>query len=121
MIAWHNVKHCREAGGEGYYIDTYYLRNLGPEAIPALDWLSQRVPNTATGNLSGLGAMVLREQLRYDLSEWRTWTYRKSQLKQSTSNSDNSENPSRDARVHEGGQVPRAIAAVPSQIPQAQP
>ena len=71
-IAWHNARHCREAGGEGYYLDWSYMQQLGPEAIPALKWLQARgIAQTKNDALS-----KLESQVSLQLQNWRGWTYR---------------------------------------------
>jgi hypothetical protein len=37
LIADYNVSHSREAGGKGVQIDTNYLSQLGPQALPAIE------------------------------------------------------------------------------------
>jgi len=78
MIAWYNVRHCREATGQGVALDVDYLKEIGAEAIPPLQWLMQR-----TGS-QGLNEPILqlKKSLRADLSEWRHWTWRKQVLSQ---------------------------------------
>jgi hypothetical protein len=71
-IAWHNGRHCREAGGDGYYLDWKYMKQLGPEAIPALKWLqTQGISQTKNDPLTTLEA-----QVSLQLQNWRGWTYR---------------------------------------------
>ena len=76
LIAWHNVKHCRELGGQEYYLDVAYLHSLGPEALPPLDWLAQRAPQTNIGAAANSYAINLRWQLIDQTRNWRSWTYR---------------------------------------------
>jgi hypothetical protein len=78
MIAWYNVKHCREVTGEGVFLDLEYLRQLGPESIPALVWFSKRPPEvTALSSRAAAFSQQLQAELSRDLSDWRGWTYRK--------------------------------------------
>jgi hypothetical protein len=37
VIADYNVSHSREPGGKGIQIDTNYLSQLGPQALPAIE------------------------------------------------------------------------------------
>jgi hypothetical protein len=71
-IAWENARHCREAGGNGYYLDWSYMQLLGPEAIPALKWLQRRgVHPTKCDPLP-----LLQNQIATRMENWRGWTYR---------------------------------------------
>ena len=36
-IAFYNVRHAYEVTGDGTPLDLYYVNDLGPDAIPALD------------------------------------------------------------------------------------
>lgn len=75
MIAWYNARHCREISGEGVNIDLAYLEMLGPEALPALEWLAPRIP-TVLGQQANTASNVLRAQLKQQVSDWRGWTLR---------------------------------------------
>ena len=44
FIANYNVKHCREFKGKGYYLDIYYLYNLGVDSLPALIKYQEKDP-----------------------------------------------------------------------------
>lgn len=78
MIAWYNVTHCREIKGQGVWIDLYYLRHLGPESIPALEWLSKQ-PSAprVTAEKSAEYSQYLLAELQHQLRDWRGWTYRR--------------------------------------------
>jgi len=78
MIAWYNVRHCREVTGQGVALDVDYLKEIGPEAIPPLQWLMLRTGNP---NLNH-PVTELKNSLRSDLTEWRHWTWRKQVLAQ---------------------------------------
>lgn len=78
MIAWYNVKHCRETTGQGVWIDLGYLRQLGPESIPALEWLrNQPSAPRVTVERSAAFSQQLQSELHRDLQDWRGWTLRK--------------------------------------------
>ncbi len=74
LIAWHNVRHCREAGGAGVVLDVDYLRQLGPGAAPALRWLVGQVRDPAiamtASTLSDAGGL----QARAWMADWRGFT-----------------------------------------------
>jgi hypothetical protein len=75
LIADFNVRHCKEVTGEGAPIDYAYLRELGPEALPALRWLGGRpgVDSDAVLLVSG----QLHDELQSQLKDWRGWSYRR--------------------------------------------
>lgn len=87
MIAWYNVQHCREIAGDGVGIDVVYLRGLGPEAIPALEWLSGKVGNAPIGVAALNTVEVLKPVLSRQMSNWRGWTLRNYVLSDTTSTS----------------------------------
>lgn len=87
MIAWYNVRHCREIAGEGVGIDVGYLRTLGPEAIPALEWLSARTAGAPVGIAASGTAQALKNDLTRQMSNWRGWTLRNQALTTDQNNS----------------------------------
>ncbi len=82
-IAWHNVRHCREAGGRGAPIDLAYLNELGEASIPAIVWLADRIPTgpIRTEAIYRIGS--LRGELRERLADWRGWTFLRQKLEKS--------------------------------------
>jgi hypothetical protein len=77
-IAAHNVRHCREAGGGGPSLDLAYLRELGPEAIPALRDYA-RLEHAQQKEATRL-AEELTNDLRRELFNPRAWTWRRAAL-----------------------------------------
>jgi hypothetical protein len=78
VIARFNVEHSREISGQGMELDLYYLRELGPTALPALDDYIARVAHP------GL-AWSIRNDLAFEgwedgRSDWRGWTWRQQRL-----------------------------------------
>jgi Domain of unknown function (DUF4173) len=73
LIADYNVSHSREAAGKGVEIDTYYLANLGPHALPAIDKAIA---------LRGYDPDLVRrrdwlvQQHRMEMASWRAWGFR---------------------------------------------
>jgi hypothetical protein len=80
MIAWYNVRHCEEIGGNGPRLDVSYLRSLGPECMPALVWLNGQSPRGTIGREALDTARTLRDGLENDLETWQGWTWRRSRL-----------------------------------------
>lgn len=76
MIAWYNARHCREITGAGVNIDVSYLRDLGPEAIPALEWFSGKTGDTPVSNAASIAGESLKSGLQRQMSNWRGWTLR---------------------------------------------
>lgn len=73
IIADYNVSHSREATGTGVAIDLYYLLNLGPQALPAIDRaIVLRGYDPAL--VSHRGSLV--EQQRREMNSWRNWGFR---------------------------------------------
>ena len=80
FVAHHNVHYCREAGGPGQALDLDYLRNLGPEAIPALQTYAQL--NSSRKEAAVNMAAQLNNELLQDLQNPRAWTVRLGMLAQ---------------------------------------
>jgi hypothetical protein len=81
IMADFNVVHCAEAGGEGSPLDIEYLDTIGTAALPALD--RARDPNhvalpTWRAELATKISDRLHQELAGDLSDWRSWTWRRS-------------------------------------------
>ncbi len=74
-IADFNVAHCSQATGRGVAIDVAYLRDLGPDALPAL----QRLRTFDVPERVAIDKVQteLRGELAADLKDWRGWTYRR--------------------------------------------
>jgi hypothetical protein len=73
LIADYNVGHSREASGKGVWIDTNYLVQLGPQALPAID-KAILLPLTDRNLVSRRDSLV--EQQRKDMASWRSWGFR---------------------------------------------
>jgi hypothetical protein len=78
IIARFNVEHCLEIDGRGAPIDIAYLRELGPEALPAIDWLiaQGKLPPPERSDLAA-AETSLRTELGAELVDWRGWTFRR--------------------------------------------
>jgi hypothetical protein len=84
VIADYNVSHSREMSGKGVWLDLYYLTNLGPHALPAIDrYLAH--PNRLHSNVrdafgSGQTMDMIRNALvsrhRAESANWRSWSLR---------------------------------------------
>lgn len=71
FIADYNVTHSREVSGRGKPIDTNYLAQLGPQALPAIERMMQIRTDSA---LVGCRDRLVETQ-RLDLA-WRAWGFR---------------------------------------------
>lgn len=80
FIANYNVDHAWELAGEGPALDLKYLERLGPEAIPALERFCEHATPAARVRKARELEAHLREQLAYELSEWRGWTWERARL-----------------------------------------
>jgi hypothetical protein len=74
-VAWHNVRHCREVGGDGAAIDLGYLRQLGGNAAPALTWLAEHSRDPSVARQAGHLAAEQCALVRDLLTDWRAWTW----------------------------------------------
>jgi hypothetical protein len=73
--AW-NVRHAREAGGEGAALDVCYLERLGPAALVSLAELEQRsLPPELRARVAGVREGV-QMRLEGGQTDWREWTFR---------------------------------------------
>ena len=71
FIADYNVAHSREVSGRGMPIDTRYLAQLGPQALPAIERMMQI---SADSTLVGCHDRLV-ETRRLDMA-WRAWGFR---------------------------------------------
>jgi hypothetical protein len=81
-VAWHNVRHCREVGGEGVPLDLAYLSSFGVEIAPALVWLSQHSQDPQVAQRAAQLAAQQRTIAQEYLRDWRAWTWVRSQVAQ---------------------------------------
>lgn len=88
-IAQFNVEHSRLGTARGFALDLDYLEEIGPPALPALDWYMKTAETNMreeTGKFSPLqlSAGTLRTQLTWNLStrhrNWRGYTFRSYRL-----------------------------------------
>ncbi|MDI1228114.1 MAG: DUF4173 domain-containing protein [bacterium] len=79
-IAHYNVHHARELGGKGVTLDLGYLREIGPDAIPALRWYVSELEEGWNRQYGGIVLKELEDGLDRDTSDWRLWTWRKQRL-----------------------------------------
>lgn len=82
MIANYNVDHRPRPGDTTLLLDTWYLTQLGPQAIPAID----RLLTTPDGRRANWAIWMgrTREDLAVahaeQMKDWRAWTFRKWRL-----------------------------------------
>ncbi len=71
LIADYNVAHSREISGKGVEIDIYYLTQLGPQALPAIEKMMPFRPDLG---LVGFRDRPLETQRLH--MAWRAWSFR---------------------------------------------
>jgi hypothetical protein len=83
-IAFYNVRHAHEVTGNGAPLDMYYMNDLGPAAIPALDefiatarFAPQETLTTFSITRNELAARVTSG----NPSGWQEWTWRQERLR----------------------------------------
>ncbi|MGE3830829.1 MAG: DUF4173 domain-containing protein [Parvibaculaceae bacterium] len=74
LSADYNVRHARDVTGEGVVLDVAYMRELGPSALPALDWFIANTSDTENHRLAVTMRGYLEGDLAYQQGDWRTWT-----------------------------------------------
>ena len=74
-VAWHNVRHCREAGGADVAIDLAYLDDFGVKAAPALAWLAAHSSDLSIARNAKAMADAQRDYAITQLEDWRAWTW----------------------------------------------
>jgi hypothetical protein len=94
FIAFYNVRHSYEVTGQGTPLDLYYMSDLGPDAIPALDEFLTTAKVQGEENLNTFS--ILRDELasrviyassapldvRLYPQDWQEWTWRSERLQQ---------------------------------------
>jgi hypothetical protein len=78
-IADFNARHCREVSGEGVPLDVEYMRDLGVEALPALETVRGRVEEKARPTVDA-AIVDLRGALHAEIADWRGWTLRRARI-----------------------------------------
>jgi hypothetical protein len=77
IIANFNAIHCEEAHGGGSPLDIDYFRDLGPSSVAALDSVRDRIPYDSRRKVADKVSQDLHGQLDAELSDWRSWTWRR--------------------------------------------
>jgi hypothetical protein len=72
VIAGWNVRHCREAGGEGPPLDWDYLRDLGPAVRPAALWLADQAGDRQVRERANAVARTAADA--WADAGWRSWS-----------------------------------------------
>lgn len=75
IIADYNVRHARDVGGRGQFLDMSYLAELGPAALPALDWFITRLRDAPQAGTAAQFRKELYAELALKQNDWRTWTW----------------------------------------------
>jgi hypothetical protein len=78
LIARYNVEHSYEMTGQGVAVDVGYLRELGPQALPAIDEFLAGRDILLDQQLAYLAAERdnLEGWFRREQENWRAWTFR---------------------------------------------
>src|SRR5690606_29297876 len=87
LIARFNVEHSYELTGEGTKLDIGYIRDdLGPTAIPALDYYLEQLTTREAAAEQRREASIARDELAERFmsrpQDWRSWTFRDERLRQ---------------------------------------
>ena len=91
LIADYNVANSRNAGVSATDIDIHYLRNLGPQALPAIRRAVLLSPHDAA--LARIHNGLLDQQVS-DMASWRSWSFRGWRLQRYLDTHPISQNPS---------------------------
>ncbi|MER9893186.1 DUF4173 domain-containing protein [Mesorhizobium sp. M0119] len=81
LIANYNVDHSLEMTGQGTQLDVWYLRSLGPGALPALDRFVQHQSSTVSAedaSIRELAGWYAQDEARFRAGQetWRGWSFR---------------------------------------------
>jgi hypothetical protein len=84
LIASYNVQHSSDLDGGGEWLDDFYLRSLGPAALPAIDLYLERASFHHIPEFKLVRMRELRSDLLFDFQfrprDWRSWTWRVQRL-----------------------------------------
>lgn len=75
FVADYNVRHARDVGGRGQFLDMPYLDELGPAALPALDWFIARLHDAPHAGTAMQYRTNLYAKLVLQQQDWRSWTW----------------------------------------------
>lgn len=76
IIGHYNVTHSLELTGEGYALDTWYLRSLGPAALPAMDLFLEKAPAAETAARMRMERDIEQRDFLTRQQNWRAWSFR---------------------------------------------
>lgn len=76
IIADYNVRHSLELTGQGYALDTWYLRSLGPAAVPAMDLFLEKAPAAETAARMRMEREIETRDFLTRQQNWRAWSFR---------------------------------------------
>ncbi|WP_390620480.1 DUF4153 domain-containing protein [Poriferisphaera corsica] len=83
-IAMYNVNTCSEITGKNANIDIGYLTSLGIHALPAMQWLANQSSDPKIRVTLQASINKQSENLINSLADWRTWSYYKQQILNTT-------------------------------------
>jgi len=76
MAAAWNVRHAREAGGRGVYLDLCYLNELGPSALLPIVELEGRTRDAALRERLAWSRNRMMDEMEPMLTDWHGWSWR---------------------------------------------
>lgn len=88
LIAQYNARHNLEVAGKGHMLDLGYMGKIGVDALPALEWYQDHLPDA--GSKRARHVLQLRHQLVSNLlkqsQNWRAWTWQSHRIKEQFAN-----------------------------------
>jgi hypothetical protein len=80
LVADYNVRHSRDVGGRGQFLDMSYLAELGPAALPSFDWFITRLRDAPHAGTAMQYRTELYAKLALRQQDWRLWTWANERL-----------------------------------------
>lgn len=81
-IAHYNVRHAQEITGQGAALDINYMRQLGTDALPALEWFVKHTEVNKRDKFPNAESLyfISLYQINTLQDNWRQWTWRRSRI-----------------------------------------
>lgn len=84
IVADFNVRQAAKESSVSWALDLDYLEELGPSAIPSMDWLLARNLTTSEHEMIALARERSANSLEASQNDWRGWTVRKALIEANT-------------------------------------